>query len=279
MPVLLLIGLFLAAIAAWFVWRRVRGARRRALFSAPLNPDYQQMLEQRVPLYRVLPEALKDQLHGRINIFLDEKHFTACGGLEITDEVRLVIAAQACMLLLNRGAKNYSGFKTILVYPDTYIAPDVEYDGMVEIHDEHERAGESWHRGPVILSWQDVIRDTSRIRDGRNVVLHEFAHKLDEENDHSDGFPNLSDRSQRQTWASVLSREYDALQRRVDRGESTVVDEYGAVSPAEFFAVVTEAFFERPVQLKENHPELYEEFTKFYKLDPYGWYSKAGGWA
>jgi Mlc titration factor MtfA (ptsG expression regulator) len=267
----------LTGIAAWFAWRYIRASRRRALFSTPLSSDWQQTLEQKIPLYRALPEALKDQLHGRINIFLDEKHFTGCGGLEISDEIRLVIAAQACMLLLNRGTKNYSGFKTILVYPDTYVAPDVEYDGMIEIHDEHERAGESWHRGPVVLSWQDVIRDTSQLRDGRNVVLHEFAHKLDEENDVSDGFPNLPDRSQHRTWARVLSREYDALQAQVDRGESTVLDEYGAVSPAEFFAVVTETFFERPAQLKERHPELYEEFTKFYKLDPFEWYSKAGG--
>ena len=279
MPVLLLIGLLLASIIAWFVWRRLRASRRNMLFSTPLRGDWRHILEHKVPLYRALPAALRDQLHGLINIFLDEKHFTGCGGLEITDEIRLIIAAQACMLLLNRGTRDYSGFKTILVYPDTYVAPDVEYDGMVEIHDEHERAGESWHRGPVILSWQDVIRDTSRLRNGRNVVLHEFAHKLDEENNFSDGLPNLRDRSQHQTWASVLSREYDALQEQVERGELTVLDEYGAVSPAEFFAVVTETFFERPAQLKESHPELYEEFTKFYKLDPYGWYSKAGGWA
>ena len=277
MPVLLLIGLLLASIIAWFVWRHRRASRRSMLFSTPLRGDWRHILEQKVPLYRVLPAALRDQLHGRINIFLDEKHFTGCGGLEITDGIRLTIAAQACLLLLNRGTNNYPGFKTILVYPDTYVAPEVRRDGMVEILDESERAGESWHRGPVVLSWKDVIRDTSKLRDGRNVVLHEFAHKLDEENDLSDGFPNLRDRSQQQTWASVLSREYDALQEQVDRGEFTVLDEYGALSPAEFFAVVTETFFERPVRLKESHPELYEEFRKFYKLDPFEWYSKADG--
>ena len=242
--------------------------RREKQLASPLPEGWDTLLEQSVPLYRAVPSTLRRQLHGLINVFLAEKHFIGCNGLEVTDEMRAVIASQACILLLNRETGCYSGFKTIYLYPGTYVAREKRSDGVLETIGDDVRAGEAWHRGPVVLSWEDVWQDTESPQSGLNVVLHEFAHKLDEENDAYDGLPVLSDPEQHQSWARVLGDEYDALRQATGRGEFGVIDEYGAESPAEFFAVVTEAFFGRPVELHRRNPALYEEFKKFYKLDP-----------
>jgi MtfA peptidase len=229
-----------------------------------------------VPIYRRLPRELREQLHGHINVFLGEKEFEGCGGLTLTDEIRVTIAAQACVLLLNRETDYFPGFRTVLVYPETYVAPGTHIDGPIETHGEDIRAGESWHRGPVVLSWGDVMRGTSAHGAAHNVVLHEFAHKLDEENEHSDGLPVLPDSAQQKTWAEVLGREYHALQAAAEKGGDSVLDHYGATSPAEFFAVATETFFETPVALKGKHALLYEELKKFYNVDPFRWQREAG---
>jgi hypothetical protein len=158
-----------------------------------------------------------------------------------------------------------------LVHPDTYVAKEVKYDGLVEVSEDSVRSGESWHRGPVVLSWLDVKRGSLNRDDGHNVVLHEFAHKLDEENEIMNGLPVLRDSSHYAEWAKVLSKEYDALLIRVERRKNSVLDAYGAVSPVEFFAVATESFFEKPLQMKRKLPELYEQFKRFYNLDPVEW--------
>jgi len=145
------------------------------------------------------------------------------------------------------------------------------YDGPVEAHEDSIRSGESWHRGPVVLSWQDVLRGTSNQSDGHNVVLHEFAHKLDEENEIMDGLPVLRDSSHYAEWAEVLSKEYESFQIRVNRRSNSVIDAYGAESPSEFFAVATESFFEKSLQMKQKLPDLYQQFKKFYNLDPAEW--------
>lgn len=224
-----------------------------------------------MPLYRALPDSLRAQLHGHVNVFLEEKVFVGCGGIELTDEMKVTIAAQACVLLLNRITDYFPGFTTILVYPDTYVAREVMSDGLLETVEEQARAGESWHRGPVVLSWEDVIRAAADEFAGENVVLHEFAHKLDEENERLDGLPVLNDRSQYESWAKVFEQEFDSLQRSVERGEATMLDSYGADSPSEFFAVVTETFFERPKELSSEHPQLYEQLRRFYNVDPASW--------
>ena len=218
-----------------------------------------------------MPDALRAQLRGHVNVFLEEKAFVGCGGLEMSDEIRVTIAGHACLLLLNRITDYYPGFTTILVYPDTYVAREVTRDGMLETVEEQARAGESWHRGPVVLSWEDVLRATDRGHAGDNVVLHEFAHKLDEENEQLDGLPVLADQRQYATWAEVFNREFESLRRSVERGEPTVLDDYGAESPSEFFAVVTETFFERPRELSAQHPQLYEQMRRFFNLDPASW--------
>ena len=271
MTLLIAFGLLLGAIGAWFAWRHFRRSRREKTFNRVFPHAWVGILEENVSLYRGLPESLRSQLHGHINVFLEEKVFVGCGGLEISDQIRVTIAGYACLLLLNRITDYYPGFTTILVYPDTYVAREVMRDGELETVEEQVRAGESWHRGPVVLSWEDVLRVADRERGGENVVLHEFAHKLDEENERLDGLPVLTDRRQYASWAKVFNREFEALRLSVERGEPTLLDDYGAESPSEFFAVATETFFERPNELSARHPLLYEQLRRFFHLDPASW--------
>jgi len=249
----------------------MKKTRRIRLRKKPVHDSHVQILTRNVRLYRVLPERLKRDLHGHVNVFLSEKKYIGCAGLEVTDEIRVTVAGQACLLLLNREVTYFPGFSTILVYPDAYKTTEVIYDGDIELHEEAVRAGESWHRGPVVLSWKDVLRSASGVSDGYNVVLHEFAHKLDEENDDADGLPILQDRAYYEHWAQILSTEYRSLEGRIARGENCVLDEYGLTSPPEFFAVSTESFFEKPVLMKDRLPDLYEQLQRFYRLDPASW--------
>jgi len=271
LAILIFFGLIFAILLVWMIWQQSRRYRRHKLFLEPLSRECLQILEDNVSLYSLLPPRLREELHGRINIFVDEKQFIGCAEFQITDEVRITIAGNACLLLLKRDRRCFPGFTSILVYPDTYVAKTVKYDGLIRINDDSIRAGESWHRGPVVLSWADVMRGTRYHGDGHNVVLHEFAHKLDEENQNMDGLPVLRNRSDYAEWAEVLSKEYESLLIRVDEGSNSVIDGYGAVSPAEFFAVATESFFEKPLQMKDELPDLYRQLEKYYDLDPASW--------
>jgi Mlc titration factor MtfA (ptsG expression regulator) len=259
----------LLAVGGWFAWRRWQVSRRNSVRDAPFPAAWRKILEHNVSLYRRLPESLRHQLHGHIHAFLHSKSFYGCAGFEVTDEVRLIVAAQACLLLLNRETDYFPGFTSILIYPDAYVARAVEHDGPIAGVTEDVRAGESWHRGPVVLSWQDVVRGAQQTGDAFNVVIHEFAHKLDEENADSAGVPPLEDPSLYATWAEVFSGEYEAM--RAGRGDSGALDEYGADSPAEFFAVATETFFERPYALEQKHGGLYLALMRYYKVDPRAW--------
>jgi Mlc titration factor MtfA (ptsG expression regulator) len=272
-----MIGWLLAVVSivtiTWFAVRWFYRHKRRALLAAPLPDDWLAILKRNIPLYSLLPAGLQKQLHGHINVFLHDKQFIGCGGLEMTDEIRLTIATQACMLLLNRETGYYPLLSTILVYPVTYVADETVSDGLIVTKQKKARMGESWHRGPVVLSWDDVRHGASDAADGDNVVFHEFAHQLDQENSGSDGAPLLERRSQYAAWARVLSQEYEELQGLVGRHKKSLLNPYAAKNPAEFFAVVTETFFERPRKLKREKPELYKELSIFYKVDPADWYS------
>ncbi len=242
--------------------------RRKRLRSAPFPPGWLEIIERNVRLYRHLPDADRDELRGLVQIFLAEKHFEGCGGLELTDEIKVTIAASACLLLLHRDTDIYPRLITILVYPSAYVARTRNPIGVLALEGQAIKLGESWSSGVVILSWDDVLAGASDIRDGRNVVLHEFAHQLDREDGWVDGAPPLEQRSPYVTWARVLGAEYERLQRASRLGRSTVLNEYGAKNPAEFFAVATECFFEKPHVLRTRHPELYEELRSFYRQDP-----------
>lgn len=252
--------------------------RRRRLLETPLPAAWLALLERRVPVYRRLPPDLRESLHGLLQVFLAEKRFEGCGGLDLTDDVRLVIAAQACVLLLRREHDCYPLLHSILVYPAGFVTNEEmeEVEGIVGV-DDGERTGESWGQGALVLSWQDIEEDLANPTDGWNVVFHEFAHQLGDETGGEQGVPVLRDPDAQARWAQVLEREYESLVRAFERGRRTFLDDYGADSPAEFFAVVTEHFFEEPARLKIRHPDLYEQFQAFYGLDPLAWPAGADG--
>ena len=262
------IGIFIGSFAAK---RRARNKRRNTLLSASFPEEYVQFIKKYIPIYERLPEELKTQLQGFINVFLGEKKFVGCGGQEITDEVKVTIAAQACMLLLNRKTNFYPKLKTIYVYPHTYIAKGLQNDGGLIFEGKSVRLGESWQNGPVVLTWDSVTGGARNVEDGRNVVFHEFAHQLDQEDGDADGAPILENRSCYRSWAAVLSAEYERLCNKTRGRRRSVLNKYGATNPAEFFAVATEAFFEKPNQMNKNSPDLYKELKSYYQIDPMSW--------
>ena len=261
----------LALVLFFTVPPALRRSRRARLLAEPFPKRYVEILERNVPLYRRMPRELQRQLRGRINVFLNEKALVGCGGFEITDEVKVTIAAHACFLILNRDTNYFPGFSTILVYPDTYLVDEVVYDGEVATEGQDARSGESWPLGPVVLSWQDVRESLEDDSYGYNVVMHEFAHKLDEENGDVDGVPALAESSHYREWADVLTRAYGASGHPVPSRQSHVLDEYAYTAPEEFFAVATETFFEKPSQMKAELPELYGQLRRFYCVDPAAW--------
>lgn len=250
--------------------------RRESLRAEPLTAEERRVVHRNVPYVARLPEADQKELEGHIRVFLAEKQFEGCGGLELTDEMRLTIAAQACILLLHRDTDYYPDVSSILVYPGAYLVRNTrERLGNVVVVGDQARVGESWVRGVVILSWDAVEHGGANDHDGHNVVLHEFAHQLDAEDGEMDGVPLLGSRSQYSAWIHALGAEYQDLVERVAAHQRADLDGYGAKNPAEFFAVVTEAFFERGDKLKRKHPELYEALRAFYGQDPAHLY--AGG--
>lgn len=247
----------------------LRERRRRKLRAAPFPAPWRSIIERCFPLFARLSADDQTELLGHIQVFVAEKKFEGCGGLEITDEIRLTIAAQACLLLLHREPHYYPRLVSILVYPHPYVAKGTErLPGGIVSEGPSGRLGESWVEDIVVLAWDAVRSGASDAGDGHNVVLHEFAHQLDQEDGTSNGAPILEHRSQYVAWARTLGAEFEALRQAAERGGRTDIDAYGATNPAEFFAVVTEAFFERPASLRKKHPELYDELRLFYRQDP-----------
>ncbi len=242
--------------------------RREALQSQPLSEEQRATLARNVPYLASLNEADRSELEGLVQIFLAEKSFEGCGGLELTDEMRLTIAAQACLLLLHRENDMYPNVDSILVYPSAYRVPTEQHDGLVVVQEDQARLGESWQRGLVVLAWDHALSGAAQPHDGQNVVLHEFAHQLDSEDGGMNGTPELGARARYTSWAHVLGDEFDELSHRLHAGRSSDIDAYGATNPAEFFAVLTEMFFEKPRALKKKHAELYRELSEFYRQDP-----------
>ncbi len=242
--------------------------RRAALRREALLPAERAVLERNVPYLAKLDEADRKELEGLVRIFLAEKSFEGCGGLVLTEEIKITIAAQACLLLLHRETDIYPDVASILVYPSAYRATARTNEGGLVIESEQARLGESWTRGVVVLAWDHVKSDAVQPARGQNVVLHEFAHQLDGEDGSMDGAPDLGARARYTSWAHVLGDEFGELSRQIHEGRRSDIDPYGATNPAEFFAVVTEMFFEKPRALKQRHPELYGELAAFYRQDP-----------
>ncbi|NET37587.1 MAG: zinc-dependent peptidase [Cyanothece sp. SIO1E1] len=270
--VILFILILTVIIAFILVDNPLTKFRRRHLKHKFFPQYWSFVLEKNIPLYKGLSEGLKKQLQGHIHVFLAEKQFIGCRGLQITDEVRLTIAGQACLLLLNKRSNYYPKLYSILVYPSVFIGKKVTALSGHYLEETQARSGESSGKsGLIVLSWDHVKHDTLNWQDGHNVVLHEFAHQLDQEEGRAEGVPLLPQKSDYITWAQVFGEAYQHLRRKAERGSNTVIHEYGATDPAEFFAVATETFFEQPVQLKSNYPELYQQLKRYYQLDPIEW--------
>ncbi len=230
-------------------------------------------ITRNVPITNVLPTAEARRLEGLVVAFLDEKHFVGCNGLEVTDEIRVTIAAQACLLLLGRPGSLYDELQSILVYPGAFLVEDeVQDDDGLVTRRRRELSGEAWDSHRIILSWQDIAETAERPADGYNVVLHEFAHYLDAE---GRGLAS-SARRRGEAWRGELLAEYEALRAAVDRDEETWLDPYGAEDETEFFAVVTEEFVQCPAELRQAHARLYELMRDFYGIDPATWMDTAG---
>ncbi len=268
-PLLLLVLAALAGAVAllgqpWWVSRRRTKLRRQAFPAA-----WRRILRRRVPAVANLPADLQQRLKGHIQVFLAEKPFTGCQGQAITDEVRVTIAAQACLLLLGHANPDYyPKLRQVLVYPGAFVVNRVQPLGGGVVQERRQAlAGESWAGGPVVLGWADVLAGAVDPADGRNVVLHEFAHQIDQDKGQADGRPWRPGRAQRQRWAQVM----DAGLQQLRLQPSEVMDGYGATDAAEFFAVATETFFERPQALAAEAPAVYRELALLYRVHPLAW--------
>jgi MtfA peptidase len=246
-------------------WRRHGSIRLRP---EPIPERWREILARNVPLANGLSDEERERLLRLVQVFVHDKPFEGCGGLEITDEMRVTIAAHACLLLLHLDGPCYPRVRRILVYPGAFWAKRVGRRRGPPPPSEGPESGEAWQDGIVVLSWDDVQRGGANPADGDDVVLHEFAHALDQEDGDAGGTPVLDSPSLVRSWARVLSAHYEQLKRDVEAGRATVLDEYGASNPAEFFAVATETFFEKPDQLRTAEPDLYEQLRRFYRQDP-----------
>jgi Mlc titration factor MtfA (ptsG expression regulator) len=240
--------------------------RRRKVLEGPFPPEWRDVIRRRCFLYARLDEARRAEHEGLVRIFMAEKAFEGCGGLAIDDEIGVTIAAWATLLLLGRETDVFPRLDSVLVYPTSFR---VEHESVVDesgvvVEEEAEMLGESWRTGAIVLSWEDIEEDLAHPADGLNVILHEFAHQLDDETGEGDGTPHLDSGEAIERWHAVMGREYEQHCRAVERGRRTLLDEYGAESPTEFFAVVTEAYFLWPARLKRKHPELHGLLEGYY---------------
>jgi hypothetical protein len=260
-------------LALWIPRFRLRRAT-----AAPFPEEWVQFLERNVGIYRNLPMPLRLQLRLLIKQFLHQKHFSGAGGLEVRDEMRVTIAAQACMLQLNRHGGLYPRLKYIILYPSAFVVTRSEVDGAgVVSHGRKGMLGESWQSGKVILAWDNVLHGACNFVDGKNVVLHEFAHQLDSETGSADGAPLLAGKSSYRSWAGALSGEFEELQKDAHFRRRSLMDHYGATNPAEFYAVATETFFEKPRRMAKHHRELFDVLKSYYRIDPREWQEAPGG--
>lgn len=256
----------------------LRGARGRVRSWLPgvftgieFPQEWRAWLNEHVELCTRLPEVLRLRHETLVLEFLAGKPFLGCAGLEVTEQMRVVIAGYACLLVLARGMGAYSHLREILVYPGEFVArrTTAGADGLVHEHVQVLR-GESSPLGQVVLSWADVLAPAGH---GQNLVVHEFAHQLDQAKGAANGAPfTFASTSRRQRWADVMSREFGQHQRSASSGEQALLSHYGATSPAEFFAVCSEVFFELPQAMRDVHPSLYRELSQYYRLSPADWF-------
>jgi MtfA peptidase len=244
--------------------------QRQRLRCRPFPAEWQTTLERNVPFFSRLSSADQSELLGHVQVLVAEKRFEGCAGLEVTDEIQVTIAAQACLLLLHRKTDYFPRLLTILVYPSTYMVNENQpLEGPIWEEGQAGRLGETGRQmGTMVLAWDAAKYGAADPADGKNLVLHEFAHQLDFENYAADGAPALATRAQQLSWREVMRTEFASLRAADETGIPTLLDTYGATNPAEFFAVSTEAFFERPCALRARHPNLFAELQRYFCQNP-----------
>lgn len=242
-------------------WRRQRELQQ------PFPDRWRRLLKTQVPLYCKLPRSLQQQLEQRVQLFLAEKSFYGCDGFRMDDTVRLTIAGHACLLILARDYTDFDDIRSILVYPDAYHVRGEENDGMVVSVSNEIRAGEASSRGQVVLAWSECEEGAVNPHGEHNVILHEFAHQLDYLDGTADGAPPLSGEQARH-WQKTMTRAYEHLRHSLRHHQHSWLDPYGATEPAEFFAVLTETFFQQPQHLSDEQPDVYQALCGFYRFDP-----------
>lgn len=252
-------------------WLKQR--RRAKLLAQPFLSAWEGIIEANVFHDQQLDPEQRAKLRQLVAIFVAEKHWEGCHGLAISDEIKVTIAAQACLLVVGLDEVYFDHVVSILVYPTAYVGAETEISRAgVVIEGGQARMGEAWYRGPVVLSWADALAGGRHEQPGHNLVLHEFAHQLDMMNGRRiDGTPRLQNSTQYRRWGEVLQPEYEKLINDCEHGRRGFIDCYGATSVGEFFAVLTESFFERPAILRQYHLETYEVLRDFYQLDPASW--------
>lgn len=252
-----------------FSW--LENHKRKKILEAPFPVEWENILSSKLKHYKRLPADQQKHLRDLVQVFVAEKYWEGCGGLELTDEMKLTIAGAACLLVLGLPHDLFSDVKSILVYPTTMRLPE----RPLSIHStaappqgSQAILGEAQLGGPVILAWDAALQDCRHPETGHNVVYHEFAHKLDMLTGQADGTPPLNSAEEYRQWTDVCSHVFLDLRARAKAGRKTFLDSYGATNEAEFFAVATEEFFGKPSSLKQHHPDLYEVLSKFYRQDP-----------
>ncbi len=270
MPVWPLV-LVVVTIAVFFAYRHISKRRRRQrLLATPLTQQQRKIVEELVPILRRLPDELRPKLEGKINLFLDQITFRGKNGIEVSEEMRLSIAAQACLPIVNSSVW-YDTLRNVLIYPSVIHTRRDRHDGHVVQEHNLSMAGESWVRGPVVLSWDDALQGGLNAEDGYNVVIHEFAHQLDSLTGHTNGIPVLREGQDYAAWEKAM---LDAFHRHVDRveiGHETLIDPYGATNHEEFLAEAIVTFFEKSQRLRSEEPALYSQLSQLLALDPAEW--------
>lgn len=257
--------------------RPMKRSKRKEILATPFPEKWTAIIAQRCKFYVHLPTLLQERLLKHVQVFLAEKQFEACGDLEeVTDEMRLVIAAEACLLLIGLKRHDYFGeLRSVLVYPGAYHRGRARLFSLPDEEDSQSAntalLGESWGSGSVVIAWNSALKGAMNEDDGENVVIHEFAHQLDQADGIADGAPILNSRAEYKDWAKVLGHDYEKLVKATEAGKRDLIDSYGATNPAEFFAVASETFFEKPRKLRKKHGELYDELEAYYGLDPASW--------
>jgi MtfA peptidase len=263
-------GMFAGAFAVGrtALRRFLLGPSARPSIYPPIPSFWRSLLQSQVPLSRRLTSAQCERLLQKMQQLIVGCRWEGCAGLRLTEDMQVVIAAHACLLVLEHEGDPYPGLDGILIYPGTFRPRQFSWTPSSEAEEEDPALGESWKHGVVILAWDSALAGAADPGDGQNVVLHEFAHQLDTASGSADGTPRLPDATALASWSAMLESDFDRLGREVEAGTQGVLDHYGATNPAEFFAVATEAFFERPVELQRERPALYDALRGYYRQDP-----------